>query len=161
MLTREDYKFVLKNANLTSIDLIVKHKNKYLLGKRINNPAKNTLFVPGGVIRKNETFEDACKRIAKTEINVDIDFSECKCIMISRHVYENNFADDSCGTVYLCIAYEYELTDHEFFLCKPDYQHDEFYWVTRNDILNDSNVHFYTKRYFDDSLIETKNVIKI
>jgi len=38
-----------------------------LVGLRTNEPAKNYYFVPGGVIRKNETIELAFERILKAE----------------------------------------------------------------------------------------------
>ena len=38
--------------------IIINRKKEVLLGKRTNEPAKNTWFVPGGCIRKNESFKD-------------------------------------------------------------------------------------------------------
>jgi len=53
----DDKKFleIADLSPLVSIDLIVYNdKNKVLLGKRANRPAKDYWFVPGGRIRKNE-----------------------------------------------------------------------------------------------------------
>ena len=54
----KEFREIIKNAPLVSIDLIVKNREgKILLGLRINKPAQNTWFVPGGRIRKDETLD--------------------------------------------------------------------------------------------------------
>jgi colanic acid biosynthesis protein WcaH len=51
---------VVKNAPMVSIDLIIKdQRNNYLLGRRVNEPAKGQYFVPGGVVHKGQTLERA------------------------------------------------------------------------------------------------------
>jgi colanic acid biosynthesis protein WcaH len=37
----------------------------------LNEPAKGKYFVPGGVIRKNETMQDAFARILKAEVGIE------------------------------------------------------------------------------------------
>ena len=57
---------IIKATPLVSIDLIIRNpSHKILLGKRINRPAKDYWFVPGGRIIKNETIAHALKRISK------------------------------------------------------------------------------------------------
>ena len=52
-LEKELFSSIIENTPLISIDLVVKnHENKILLGKRINKPAYNSWFVPGGRIYK-------------------------------------------------------------------------------------------------------------
>ncbi len=64
-LSDKEFMNLIKNAPLVSIDLIVKNKkDEVLLGLRKNAPAKGTWFVPGGRIGKNETLQEAFKRIA-------------------------------------------------------------------------------------------------
>ena len=57
-LEKELFSSIIENTPLISIDLVVKnHENKILLGKRINKPAYNSWFVPGGRIYKDEKID--------------------------------------------------------------------------------------------------------
>ena len=65
-LASNDFARIVRLAPLVSIDIIVKDPQGYtLLGLRVNEPAKGKYFVPGGVIRKNETIRDAFARILR------------------------------------------------------------------------------------------------
>lgn len=70
------FKTIVNYAPLISIDLIVYNsKSEVLLGKRINPPAKNYYFVPGGRVYKNEKIADAFDRICQSELGCEIEFS--------------------------------------------------------------------------------------
>ena len=58
-LDKKDFSELIKKAPLIAIDLCIVHKRCILLGKRINNPAKNFFFVPGGRVLKNEKIKNA------------------------------------------------------------------------------------------------------
>src|SRR5215218_457853 len=67
-LNDDTFKTIVRNAPLISIDLIIRDTcGKILVGMRTNEPAKGFYFVPGGVIRKNETLADAFSRIVAAE----------------------------------------------------------------------------------------------
>ena len=51
---------IIRSTPLCSIDILIKIKNKYIFGLRLNRPAKN-YFVPGGRIFKNENYQLAIK----------------------------------------------------------------------------------------------------
>ena len=53
------FKTIIDNTPLVSVDLIVKHKGKVLLGKRVNKPAQGYWFTLGGRIFKNESIQSA------------------------------------------------------------------------------------------------------
>jgi colanic acid biosynthesis protein WcaH len=72
MIPDKYFKIIVKYTPLISVDLIVKHRDEVLLGKRVNKPAKDYYFTPGGIIRKNETINDAIIRIAKMELNIKL-----------------------------------------------------------------------------------------
>ena len=55
MLSPDDFLLAGKLTQFVSIDLLVKHDDKYLLGLRTNNPAINTYFVPGSKTHKNSS----------------------------------------------------------------------------------------------------------
>lgn len=51
---------------------IVEHKGKILFIKRVKEPFKDTLILPGGKLDKGETFEDALEREILEEIGLKI-----------------------------------------------------------------------------------------
>src|SRR5262249_21199151 len=90
-LTRDEFLCVVRNTPLVSIDIIIKDRqDKVLLGLRLNEPAKGKYFVPGGVIRKNESIAAAFARIIKAETGIDKPVSEATFIGVFEHIYETN-----------------------------------------------------------------------
>lgn len=57
LLPKDEWKTIVENMPLVSVDLIVLYDSGILLGKRNNPPAKGEWFVPGGLVKKNETLE--------------------------------------------------------------------------------------------------------
>ena len=140
---------MIKQTQIVSIDLIIKNKNnKYLLGKRKNNPAKGTLFTPGGRVFKNEQMRDGLKRILKDETGI-IKFQQVKFLGVYDHIYDNNFRDNEFGTHYVSHAYIIYLTSQPD-LKEMDDQHTEYYWLTRKQILENADCHIYVKNFFYD-----------
>jgi colanic acid biosynthesis protein WcaH len=154
MLSQDDYYFVGSKSNLTSIDLIIHHNKKYLVGKRINNPAKGYYFVPGGVIHKTEKIKQAFKRLTLKELGFEIDQQDFKFLTISQHWYKNNFRDNAYGTHYISLAYQKELSDNEFLKINIYDQHSDSKWLTKEEILIDNTVHPYTKGFFDEKFFD-------
>mgnify|MGYP001373682534 CR=1 FL=1 len=149
MLPKDVYIEVVRNTPLISIDLIIEDaESKVLLGYRKNNPAKGTWFVPGGVIRKNEHFTEAFKRVSSAETGREIDFSEAKYIGLYEHIYPKNFADiDGFGTHYVVNAFRISINIKANEL--PQSQHSDYWWATKDEILNHPHVHQNTKNYFN------------
>ena len=63
MLSIQAFKTVVKSTPLVSVDLLIKNQKKFLLGRRVNNPAKGSFFSIGGRIYKDEEIKDAIKRL--------------------------------------------------------------------------------------------------
>jgi colanic acid biosynthesis protein WcaH len=62
-LEKDTFKTVIASTPLVSIDLVVTNQNgEALLGKRLNRPAKDFWFVPGGRILKEESLAAAFRR---------------------------------------------------------------------------------------------------
>ena len=154
-LNPEIFKCVVENAPLISIDFIVKDNNgKILLGKRVNEPAKGYWFTIGGRIFKNETIENAQKRILKEELNfsfypqhsaLSTQHSLLKFIGIYEHFYDTGFHD--IPTHYVNLAYEIEIKLYEL----PKEQHSEYRWFELEELLEAGDVHKYVKDYFKGS----------
>lgn len=148
-LPHHDYVSVVRNTPLISIDLVIEDADgKILLGYRKNNPARDTWFVPGGVIRKNELFIDAFQRITEAELGSALDFEEATYIGLYEHLYETNFADlDDFGTHYIVNAFKIQMKTKAEEL--PESQHSDYWWATKEELLNHEKVHINSKNYFN------------
>jgi colanic acid biosynthesis protein WcaH len=133
---------------LVSIDLVIRNeKNQVLLGKRLNRPAQNFWFVPGGRIRKNERIEDAFARICETELGVVFPFAQARLLGAYNHIYDDNFlAEPGVNTHYVVLAYGCSLSSAE--PLQPDAQHESLEWWDIQKLLSTASVHDNSKAYF-------------
>ncbi|RKG33162.1 GDP-mannose mannosyl hydrolase [Acinetobacter guerrae] len=149
-LSDQLFKTVITSTPLISIDLIVRNnQNQVLLGKRLNAPAKNFWFVPGGRIQKNETLDGAFSRLLKDELGIQnvIHRSDANFLGLYEHFYDDNFFDQTFSTHYIVLSYEIVLkqTQLEDF---PKFQHEDYMWISENQLLIANEVHQYTQNYF-------------
>ena len=145
MLNDQTFKTVIISTPLISIDLLVKKDNKILLGKRINKPAQGCLFSIGGRVYKNETINSAMMRIASNELNIALKLTP-KFIGVFEHFYDDSIYKD-VSTHYVNLAYEIEIEET---LNLPTEQHNEYQWLTIDELLKSKQVHQYVKDYFKD-----------
>jgi len=145
MLDDQTFKTVIISTPLISIDLLVKKDNKILLGKRINKPAQGYLFSIGGRVYKNETVDSAMIRIARIELNIELK-SMPRFIGVFEHFYDDSIYQD-VSTHYVNLAYEIEIEET---LNLPTEQHNEYQWLTIDELLKSKQVHQYVKDYFKD-----------
>ena len=143
MLDDQTFKTVIISTPLISIDLLVKKDNKILLGKRINKPAQGYLFSIGGRVYKNEAIDNAMIRIAKNELNFSLKLTP-SFIGVFEHFYDDSVYED-VSTHYVNLAYEIEI-EETFNL--PTEQHNEYKWLTIDELLKNKQVHKYVKDYF-------------
>jgi colanic acid biosynthesis protein WcaH len=143
-----DFAHVIRHAPLVSIDIVLRDSQGYaLLGLRVNEPAKGKYFVPGGVIRKNETIRDAFARILKVEIGIRSSLDDATFLGVFEHFYETNRSGNpEYGTHYVVLTYEIILPERPFI--EIDSQHSHVRWMSKADILSAENVHPHTKAYF-------------
>ena len=145
MLDDQTSKTVIISTPLISIDLLVKKDNKILLGKRINKPAQGYLFSIGGRVYKNETIDNAMIRIAKIELNIELN-STPRFVGVFEHFYDDSVYED-VSTHYVNLAYEIEIEET---LSLPSEQHNEYQWLTIDELLESKQVHKHVKDYFKD-----------
>ena len=143
MLDDQTFEAVISSTPLISIDLLVKKDNKILLGKRINKPAQGYLFSIGGRIYKNETINSAMMRIAKNELNISLKLTP-RFIGVFEHFYDDSIYQD-VSTHYVNLAYEIEIEEAPKL---PTEQHNEYQWLTIDELLKSKQVHKYVKDYF-------------
>jgi len=149
MLPINVFKTVIASTPLISIDLIVRNDKQYiLLGKRTNRPAQGFWFVPGGRVLKDESLEEAFKRILTAELGITYSSKSlvCKFKGVYQHFYDDNVIDCNFTTHYVVLAYEMQADCS--LNCLPKKQHDSYKWLSENELLKDNNVHKHTKWYF-------------
>lgn len=139
---------IIRHAPLVSIDLVIRDpQGCALVGLRTNEPAKGALFVPGGIIRKNETIETAFSRILNAETGCTASLGGAQFLGAFQHFYETNrYGDPGYGTHYVVLGYTIDLPERPELIL--DSQHKEFRWMTPAEILSSSEVHPNTKAYF-------------
>jgi colanic acid biosynthesis protein WcaH len=145
MLDDQIFKTVIDLTPLISIDILIKKDNKVLLGRRVNKPAQGYLFSIGGRVYKNETIDSAMMRIAKNELNIELKLIP-RFIGVFEHFYDDSIYQD-VSTHYINLAYEIEIQET---LNLPTKQHNEYLWLTIDELLKSKQVHKYVKDYFKD-----------
>lgn len=149
MLSNKDFYNIIDKTPLVAFDMLIKYKGKYLFGERVNEPAKGYLFNPGGRILKMETIAEACKRLTKTELGIELQLNRFTFHMNTEHLYENNVFNNNTCTHYVCMCYLCELTDDEYANINISNQHSGAEWFSRDDVLTNKQIHKNAKRYFD------------
>ena len=154
MLSPSKYIQAIELTQLVSIDLLIFDiSGNLLVGKRINEPAKGTYFVPGSRIYKNERLYDGIKRVSMTELGVILTRNDVEFIGVYEHIYPNSFCTEDINTHYVVNTYKYILKDDKEKNYMNKYmkiQHDDILWLSKEEILNREDVHEYTKMYFMD-----------
>ena len=139
---------IIEATPLVSIDLVIRNpSNKVLLGKRNNRPAMGYWFVPGGRIFKNETINQALKRISEVELGQDLSTKAPSLLGAYDHIYVDNFLNvKGINTHYVVLAFVIALQQE--IEVKSDEQHTELKWWEVDKLLQDQTVHQNTKVYF-------------
>lgn len=71
-ISKKQYKKVMQNMPVLTVDGIIIYNGRYLLIKRENEPLKGKYWTPGGRVYKGEKITDALKRKIKEETGLDI-----------------------------------------------------------------------------------------
>jgi colanic acid biosynthesis protein WcaH len=139
---------LIEATPLVSVDLIVQNiKNEVLLGKRLNRPAQGFWFVPGGRIQKNESITQAIARVSKTELGFKLNKDNGRLLGAYDHIYPDNYLNkQGINTHYVALGYQFKLENIPEIM--TDDQHSEVIWLSVQQLLNHSEVHFNTKAYF-------------
>lgn len=149
MLVHEDFKHLVRNAPLFSIDLVIlNEREKILVGQRKNAPAKGYWFVPGGRVFKNESKDKAIKRISKSEVGYEFCLKQLKLLGIYDHFYHDSFYDSSISTHYINATHALRMNSK--YLNLPNEQHSCYRWVSLDEFADDSGIHDYSKIFLPE-----------
>ena len=152
-LTKNQLSSVFKNSIVVTIDLCIVDKKRLLLGKRLNPPAKDFYFVPGGRIRKGENIKQALNRILENETGQCIikeQKENIKFLGVYEHFYDENFlSNNRYNSQYIVLSYILPLT------CLSEFkkeifknQHSDYIWYNYQKPNVNIKIHTYTSDYF-------------
>lgn len=152
-LSTETFTEVVRNTPLVSMDLIVRDPDEcFLVGLRRNRPAQGTWFVPGGVVRKDERFDEAFMRIGEAELGLRLDLESAQFLGPYQHFYPDNFAGlPGFGTHYVVLAWTLRLTQRPAQL--PDAQHRSYRWVSLEELAREESIHLNSRVYATHRLL--------
>jgi colanic acid biosynthesis protein WcaH len=136
---------VIANAPLISIDICLVHSGNILLGKRVNPPAKNYYFTPGGRVFKNEPWRDAMKRIIGVELGLNLEADKLQLMGVWDHFYKDSAFNEKQSTHYVNLPHFFELDEEPHLI--PDDQHDGLLWFALDKCKQNKLIHPYTQNY--------------
>lgn len=133
------YEKILDVIPITCVDIIIKNDNdEILLLKRMNEPAKNEYWFPGGRIFKNESIENCIKRKLKEEISSELESFEF--IGFSNTEFPTGPFDKPVHTINL--TYSVKIKNK---LVKIDGNHEKFIWTN----IAPPNLNNEIKKFFE------------
>jgi colanic acid biosynthesis protein WcaH len=148
-LDAETFQTVVASTPLISIDLLIENEQgEYLLGLRNNRPAQGYWFVPGGRVQKNETLNDAFKRLTRMELGVELERTDARFKGVYEHFYTDSVFGATPGTHYIVLAYHVNINARNVQLSAD--QHAECRWFTAKQIIEDDKIHKYSQAYIKD-----------
>ena len=148
-LPESTWRLCVDSMPIFGIDMII-YSKRYgiLMGRRINNPAKGKLFVPGGRVYKNERIIDAFNRILSSEVNLTFPFNKTTSMGLYEHFYNVTYWSTSeCNTHYIIEARLVEVESDNIKLnVNLDEQHSDFEWISLEETQSNF-IHSYSKIY--------------
>lgn len=145
-LANNVFETIVTNTPLISIDLLVENEQgEFLLGLRKNRPAQGYWFVPGGRVLKNESLDQAFKRLTKLELGLELERNQVDFKGVYEHFYQNSVFDEHSSTHYIVLAHKVKLLSRSVKL--DENQHSDYQWVDPGE-LSKVKVHKYTIDYF-------------
>ena len=158
-LSNEVFRTVVAETPLVSIDLIVTDKEgRALLGMRLNRPAKNSWFVPGGRVLKEEALDKAFFRLTQEELGAGLARQDAAFMGVFEHFYEDSVfgvGGNAPRTHYVVLAYKLCLPTTEPYGF-PLTQHTRFQWWVPQKAIESNKVHPYTKAYLEALVKEAR-----
>ncbi len=101
-IEQEDYNEIKRTFPINAVELLVFDKdNNVLMFKRLNEPAKDQWWIPGGRVLNGESRKEAAKRLAKDECGITVfDFQQFETLEYSVKNNTDNYYQHIISTVY-------------------------------------------------------------
>lgn len=116
----DDWRTIVANAPIVSVDLLVRVDDGLVFGKRQNEPVKGWWFLPGGRVQKGETRVEAVHRVAREELGLSVDVVES--LGAFEHFYDTSDVPGVDSKHYLANGYVVDVDDGHL---TADDQHDD------------------------------------
>ncbi len=87
------YLKIVENMPIPCVDLLVIAEDKFVLGKRVNEPGKGEWYPLGGRVYKKETLLDAVVRKMKEELGLTIKTSDATFLTTIESIFEGDTID--------------------------------------------------------------------
>jgi len=143
-ISEDDWRTIVVNVPIVSVDLLVRHDDGILLGKRTNQPAQGCWFLPDGRVRKGETREEVVHRVAEEELRLEVEIVEP--LGTFEHIYETADVPDVGEKYYLANEYAVGILKGDLTL---DDQHD----AVRTFASTPEQLHEYVVMYLNSTLL--------
>lgn len=156
MIPQDMYQYIVSKMPICTVDLLLKDtQGCYLLGLRNNAPEKGMYFTPGGRVLKNECQSDAIKRVARNELDINLDFSNVKLVGVYDHIYENNvWGEKGYGTHCINLLYLGNVPVNFDIQKVPRDQHSVMRFFNSSEILDSKQVSEKVKVSLKDVLAQ-------
>ena len=149
LIDHDTFQTIVDKTPLISIDLIVRDDSgRILLGQRLNRPAQNYWFVPGGRILKDESLACAFKRLTQNELGQTFNIDDGELLGPYDHFYDDYVFGTDVSTHYVAIAYVLKVSNALDALPVGE-QHGGYRWFDIESIKNEEKVHLHSKWYFE------------
>jgi colanic acid biosynthesis protein WcaH len=149
-LPLEIFRTIVASTPLVAIDFVVRNsQGQLLVGRRLNRPAQGYWFVPGGRVLKDETLDNAFRRLTYAELGYKTDRGQASFLGIYEHFYEDSVfgvGADRPSTHYVVLAYEL-LFPVDGASTLPSQQHAEYRWISTLELNECSDIHDNTRAY--------------
>lgn len=139
----EDFEKIYSKVPRLCVDLVIISDEGILLTKRAINPFKGYWHLPGGGLEFNEKIEDAVKRLAKKELDLEIPKYEIIDILEYLNEEHLKIKRHSVAVIILIkilhnkIKLNEEATDFKFFKTVPkDVYPDQKEYLMKNGYLS-------------------------
>ena len=116
------------------------------MGLRNSEPMKGVWFTPGGRILKNEAWGDCAKRVAYSELGLEIhELGQLRLMGVWDHFYSNSVVSEDISTHYVNLPHVMFVDQRPDL--KLDSQHSKIGWFHIEKVANNNNFHQYIRNY--------------
>jgi colanic acid biosynthesis protein WcaH len=159
-LSEADFRQAIASVPLVSVDLLLVHKGHLLLGRRRDEPARDTWFVPGGRIRRGEAIADAMRRVWNAEVVGEMPAAPPRLLGAYEHFYDCAFDGSEVATHYVVLAYRFDLAEKAKLQPRS---HDDAWWAPIENCSKAHNgvrVHPHAMAYVRELVAHVKSCVR-
>lgn len=142
MIAKETFQNILRLLPILTVDVLPFNQDfsEVLLFKRVNRPAKNEYFSPGGRLLKNEEVLEGARRQCKRELGLEIEKEDLLPGGVIDEIWEES-AFEGVNYHSVNIFFGYVLSAAQFSCLTLDEQHEEYKWFS----VSDPSIHPWVK----------------